>query len=632
MSGIFYGFLATFPRVFQKNMWPELSYLEVAVKHLNLTHILALKETAPKLSYLKLWIPLEKIPGFVWTFDWDSLPWKTGFIAMKENTETITLDVQGKITSKKIPPMNIFGRNLHLQKASEINLDFSQNRLTSLNYIHFTIDCYRLSEFMHINFNLSQNNFKTVRFLSGFRAVYMRGVKSNVTSPRILYLFYNQLQGHKSDFLRFYELEQLHLSNNTYTVLPYYDLPKSIQYLTNLEKVDISAIKFKCNCSALWMTGCLIKCTAIVQDAETLLRYSDQGHRKDLIDLFHDEHECKVQPPASPVLKYALIGLAFGIVLTIVLGTAIYRYRGYIKVWLYTRFSFHPWDKVKEKPQEKDYDAFVSFCRKDADWVLKTLLPYLEAPKCGFHLCVRDRDFVPGVTITKNIMTAIEYSRRTILVLTPDFIKSGWCDLEFQAAHKRALDDRSNFLIVVVLKNVDDKDLDETLKLDMKTNTYVSVSDKWFWKKMLYAMPKVPIDKLKTSENDTEDNNPEGEPNQQDVRLNDVAEQKDYDIEDVDMDDDHEPLIQLGNDDMLHERYCDENTHENIMIGVDPMEVNGAAARYHDNISDASSSNIDVISSDSDVTTDFTRIKFTSAHRRVITVTLLQNCLLCSRG
>ena len=82
----------------------------------------------------------------------------------------------------------------------------------------------------------------------------------------------------------------------------------------------------------------------------------------------------------------------------------------------------------------------------------------------------------------KNIMTTIRYSRRSILVLSPDLIKSGWCDLEFQAAHQRALEDRSNFLIVVLLQEVDTKDLDETLRLYMKTRTYVSVHEKWFWK------------------------------------------------------------------------------------------------------------------------------------------------------
>ena len=141
---------------------------------------------------------------------------------------------------------------------------------------------------------------------------------------------------------------------------------------------------------------------------------------------------------------------------------------------------------------------------------IEDLLPFLEAPQCGFHLCVHDRDFVPGATINKNITTAIKYSCRTILVLTPDFIKSGWCDFEFQAAHKRSIDDRSNFLVVVVLKEVDEKDLDETLKFYMKTNTYVSVNDKWFWQKMLYAMPKVPIDKLKALKKNQVQNNRKG--------------------------------------------------------------------------------------------------------------------------
>ena len=183
----------------------------------------------------------------------------------------------------------------------------------------------------------------------------------------------------------------------------------------------------------------------------------------------------------------------------------VYRYRGYIKIWLYTRFGFHPWDNAEENTEETDYDAFISYCRKDVDWVLNTLLPQLEDPEHGFHLCVHDRDFVSGVAMTKNIITAIQYSRRTILVLSPDFIKSGWCDLEFQAPHQRALEDRSNFLIVVLLQEVDPKHLDETLRLYMKTKTYVSVNDKWFWQKICYALPKTPIDKIKEN-NDYETN------------------------------------------------------------------------------------------------------------------------------
>ena len=95
--------------------------------------------------------------------------------------------------------------------------------------------------------------------------------------------------------------------------------------------------------------------------------------------------------------------------LTIIMATLIYRYRGYIKIWLYTRFRFHPWDKVWENLEEKGYDAFVSHFHEDWDWVLDTLMPKLE-DECIFCLCVHDRDFDLGLQIKENITHAINSS------------------------------------------------------------------------------------------------------------------------------------------------------------------------------------------------------------------------------
>ena len=304
-------------------------------------------------------------------------------------------------------------------------------------------------------------------------------------------------------------LQELNLSNNQLE-----DLPDFLKELKHLTSIDISNNKFRCDCDALWMTRWVLERGSPVETPRDIACVSGQGQGKHLIDLRKDDVGCN-----NPLI-HSLICLAVIFILTIILASVIYKYKGYIKVWLYVRFHFHPWDNIKENPQDKDYDAFVSFSRKDADLVLKILLPYLEAPQCGFHLCVQDRDFVPGATITKNITTAIKYSRRTILVLTPDFIKSGWCDFEFQTAHKRTIDDRSNFLIVVVLEKVPDKELDQTLKFYMETNTYVSVDDKWFWQKMLYAMPKVPIDKLKAQQNYKNKNNKKGGNNINDKNKN----------------------------------------------------------------------------------------------------------------
>ena len=309
------------------------------------------------------------------------------------------------------------------------------------------------------------------------------GQFSNLTE---LNLSYNKLTELPSDITTLENLKVLHLVDSYLKMLP-----ESITTMSNLKTIDISGNVLRCDCDTFWMTKWLINSLSVVTNPHGIMCFSGKGRGKRLIDLHQDDVGC-YEP-----LEHALIGLGVSVAFVSVSLILIFKYRGILKIWLYTRFGFHPWDKGDDDPKEKDYDAFVSYCNKDLKWVAGTLLPYLEAPQCGFHLCVHERDFVPGVAITKNITTAIEYSRRTILVLSPDFIKSGWCDLEFQIAHQRALEDRSNFLIVVLLQEVDSKELDETLRFYMKTRTYISANDKWFWQKMLYALPNVPIDQLK---------------------------------------------------------------------------------------------------------------------------------------
>ena len=78
--------------------------------------------------------------------------------------------------------------------------------------------------------------------------------------------------------------------------------------------------------------------------------------------------------------------------------------------------------------QQYTYDVFISYSHKDGEWVRNTLLPRLEA--VGLSVYIDYRDFVPGLPSLVNMENAVEHSRKTLIVLTPDWVKSEWTVFE----------------------------------------------------------------------------------------------------------------------------------------------------------------------------------------------------------
>ncbi len=75
-----------------------------------------------------------------------------------------------------------------------------------------------------------------------------------------------------------------------------------------------------------------------------------------------------------------------------------------------------------------EWDVFISYSHKDKKWVNEKLL--VELQKAGFKTCIDSRNFKPGVPTLVNIENAIENSRNTLLVLTPNWIESNWTKFE----------------------------------------------------------------------------------------------------------------------------------------------------------------------------------------------------------
>lgn len=78
--------------------------------------------------------------------------------------------------------------------------------------------------------------------------------------------------------------------------------------------------------------------------------------------------------------------------------------------------------------EEFVYDVFISYSRKDGEWVEHELLTRLEA--AGLKVCIDVRDFRPGAPTVSEIERAILSSRHTLLVLTPAYLASQWTEFE----------------------------------------------------------------------------------------------------------------------------------------------------------------------------------------------------------
>ena len=221
----------TFPTALYDYLWPELRYLEVYVNYFNITQVKFLKESIPKLKYLKICMDAGGIPDAVWNFDWDSLPWKTGIVAFFTYDDSARApfiwNLGSKIKSGKIPLfiLSVFWlfKETDIMIDLDVDIDLSQNGLTLLGFLSFSLTN---SKNIQLGLNLSHNNLLAVDLFSRFHLDVFPYIMKGNSIPKIhtLDLSHNNLGNlsRKQDFLFFTHLRELYLHHNYYTEIPHY--------------------------------------------------------------------------------------------------------------------------------------------------------------------------------------------------------------------------------------------------------------------------------------------------------------------------------------------------------------------------------------------------------------------------
>lgn len=297
------------------------------------------------------------------------------------------------------------------------------------------------------------------------------GLFSSLQSLQILSLRFNNLK----------VINQSHLEN-----------------LTSLTFFDVYGNKLQCNCDNMWFKNWSMN--------------TGEVHIP-----FLRSYPCQQPDSQSLLIDFddAMCNFDFGKVyffcsFTMVLTTMIFSWfsaRMASSLW-YCLYICRAWYLTKWHKTEKKflYDAFVSFSATDEDWVYEELVPALEeGNQTTFKLCLHHRDFEPGIDIFENIQNAINTSRKTLCVVSNQYLHSEWCRLEVQLATMKMFYEHKDVIILIFLEEIPNYKLSSYHRLRKLVNrqTFITWPDSahqrpLFWTRIRNALGNETVEKENT--------------------------------------------------------------------------------------------------------------------------------------
>ncbi len=273
----------------------------------------------------------------------------------------------------------------------------------------------------------------------------------------------NELKTFDLDLGRLDHLERLNLSSNFISYLPQ-SVTDNLDRLTangTVITLDLSKNPLMCQCPTLdfiqW-----IKTTKVIFARKELLTCFTPDAQASMspfrVDLMSMRYSCMhMHEILGSVLSFV------GLVIIMTLVYCIYKKRWTLIYLVHTareawRRRIATGDATRnglEMHQQYVYDAFVAYSThgKERKWVHTTLREKLE-DEHGLRLCIHYRDFKLGRAIDECIVDAVNKSRKTILVLSPEFLNSGWCQFEVRMVKEKAVEQRRDSFVIVIFRSL----------------------------------------------------------------------------------------------------------------------------------------------------------------------------------
>lgn len=312
------------------------------------------------------------------------------------------------------------------------------------------------------------------------------------------------------DASRWKDITHLWLDNNSLSSLDNWTIPPNLSLLalqgnllSNLPpilmdyvgssdsfKIYLANNQWKCDCQSASFKNWFMKNLEKIADSESIFceRINPINNtitysliRNTPLDLF-----CISERLISKGNLVIIISCLICLTLVFILIAIVYsRFKTTILAFLYSRNLYWHCCYKAEECEDKIYDAFLCYNSADND-IMMEMMNKLEPP---YRLCIHERDWLVGYPISQHIVSSVLHSRKTVILLSSNFLQSIWFQVEFRVAFNQMMEDQRHRLVLVIIGELGDvHQLDKDLRHLIATRTYLKWGEKWFWEKLKYIL------------------------------------------------------------------------------------------------------------------------------------------------
>ncbi|XP_029937173.1 toll-like receptor 8 [Myripristis murdjan] len=300
----------------------------------------------------------------------------------------------------------------------------------------------------------------------------------DLSHNNIFHLSNGLLNGAKS-------LKTLYLSFNKLTTINQSTLTNN-----HIETIFLQHNPFHCTCDLLdfivWIGDNSNHVT--IPRLTTQVTCDTPENRRGDIMIFFDINECVNDSIAFKIFIFS----SSLIIITMFMATVAHLfYWDASYVLYYLRAKLKGYHSLHSS--ENVYEAFVTYDTRDlqvSEWVMEHLRVKLEEDEeKHLPLCLEERDWPPGVPLIDNLTQSIQYSRKTLFVLTEAYVKTGTFRLAMYLAHQRLLEENVDVIVLLMLEPVLQHSHFLRLRRRLCGKTVVewprtAAAEPWFWQNL----------------------------------------------------------------------------------------------------------------------------------------------------